>query len=457
VAALAGTQASPRATVPAADWTTYHHDRFRTGDGSITGSFTSLHPRFVWHLPTPLPAERNDAMYASPLIDGDVAIVTTLQNRVFAVSTVTGKTLWARTLGAPYAQPGGACGDIGPTIGIVSTPIIDEGRNELFVVGAIGTGPGGHAQSHRLFGLSMTTGKVLYERSVDPPGQQLLFLLQRPALAITKGRVIVGFGGNDGDCGNYHGWVESIAESGTSRIDRYEVAAGSGQGKGAVWMGGAAPTIDKAGNVYVADGNGNATSSHDAYDHSDAVLKLTPSMQLLDWFAPTTWYSDNASDLDLGSGAPQLLGDGLILQVGKTETGYLLNPLHLGHIDGSVRTFSVCAGLGKSNGADALVGNLVVVPCDGGLDAVHVSTTAPYGTTKWTSVSAGSPVYAAGLVWAISGSTGGSTLYALNPSNGNAKLRYNFGAVLNHFATPSVGDNMVFVAAATTLLAFPPG
>jgi outer membrane protein assembly factor BamB len=222
-------------------------------------------------------------------------------------------------------------------------------------------------------------------------------------------------------------------------------------------MGGAAPTVDAVGNVYVADGNGNATSSGDAFDHSDAVLKLSPTMQLLDWFAPTSWASDNAGDQDLGSGAPQLLSDGQVLQVGKTHTGYLLNPAHLGHIDGAVRTFSVCSG-GVSFGGDAVVGSLVVVACSDGLNAVKVTTSPPFGTVKWTSnVTGTSPVYAAGLVWSISGSTGGSTLYALNPANGNVKWQYSFGGVLNHFATPSVGDNLVLVASQTTLLAFPPG
>ena len=49
------------------------------------------------------------------------------------------------------------------------------------------------------------------------PGQQVVFLLQRTGLAISKGRVIFGYGGNDGDCGNYHGWVTSVPESRTRR------------------------------------------------------------------------------------------------------------------------------------------------------------------------------------------------------------------------------------------------
>jgi outer membrane protein assembly factor BamB len=444
--------------VPPKDWATYHHDLLRTGDGVISGTYKSLHAKFSWKLPTPLASQQADLIFASPLVVGHAAFVTTLQNRVFAVSTSTGKTIWSRTLGRAYTQPSGTCGNIGPTIGIVSTPVIDESRGELFVVAAIGTGTGGTSQVHHLFGLAIKTGKTMLNRAIDPPGQQLQYLLQRPALALAKGRVVVGFGGNAGDCGTYHGWVESIPEVGTGAIARFEVARGTGQGRGAVWMGGGAPTVDAQGNVYVADGNGNAYSASDPYDYSDAVLKLTPKMGLLDYFAPSTWYVDNEYDSDLGSGAPQLLPNGLLLQVGKTQTGYVLNPAHLGHIDGSVRKFQVCAGLGTADGGGALVGSAVLIPCVGGLQSVTVTSGAPYGHVNWTASVAGRPpVFAAGLVWVIQGGTGSSTLFALNPATGAIALQATIGPEENHFPTPAIGDNMVVVATERALLAFPPG
>jgi len=446
---------APRAaTVPAADWTTYHHDKLRTADGALHGTFTTLQPKFIWHLPASTPT---DQMYASPLVVGHTAFVTTLEDRVYAVSTQTGKTLWSRTLGTPYVQPSGTCGDIGPRIGVVSTPVIDEGRGELFVVGVLGTGALHEAPVHHLFGLKLSNGAVELNRTIDPPGQQLIFLLQRASLALDAGRVLVGFGGNDGDCGNYHGWLESIPEAGTAGIARFEVARGHNQGRGAVWMGGAAPSVDAAGNVYVADGNGNAVSAGDAFDYSDAVLKLSATMRLEDYYAPSTFYSDNASDLDLGSGAPELLGGGLLLQVGKTETGYVLSSSNLGHVTSAARTFPVCVGKGQANGADALANGLVVVPCSGGLDAVRVSALAPYGTVVWsTGVVGTSPVYGDGLIWSVAGYPGGSTLYALDAATGALRFQYDLGGTQNHFVTPAIGDNLVLVAAATELVAIAP-
>jgi len=443
-----------RTTVPASDWTTYHHDRLRTGDGVLHGTFTSLTPKFVWHLPT---TSSGDQLFATPLVVGHTAFVTTLADRVFAVSTQTGKTQWFRTLGTPYVAPSGVCGNVGPPTGVVSTPVIDEARGELFVVGALGVGSAHATPVHHLFGLSLRTGAVLLNRVIDPPGQQVAYLLQRSGLALDHGRVLVGFGGNYGDCGTYHGWLESVPEAGGSAIYRFEVAKGPGQGRGAIWMGGGAPTVDAAGDVYVADGNGNGVSAGDAFDFSDAVLKLSPTMHLLDYFAPTTWYSDNAADLDLGSGAPQLVSATQLLQVGKTQTAYLLNPAKLGHVTAAVPTFPVCVGKGQANGGDALVGGMVVIPCEGGLEAVRITTHAPYGVVVWsTNVSGNAPVVADGLVWTIAGNSGGSTLYALDPANGHVRWHYDFGPVTNHFDSSAVGDNLLVVAGANELLAFPP-
>ena len=47
--------------------------------------------------------------------------------------------------------------------------------------------------------------------------------------------------------------------------------------QGAVWMGGAAPEVDAAGNIWAATGNG---SSSTPYDGSDSVFELSPGPEL---------------------------------------------------------------------------------------------------------------------------------------------------------------------------------
>jgi outer membrane protein assembly factor BamB len=453
--------AATTAAVPASDWTTYHHDERRTSDGVLRGTFATLSPKFVWNLPTATASERNDHLYGSPLVAGSVAYVATLEDRVYAISLKTGHTLWSRTLGPTYTPPGSVCGNILPTVGIVSTPVIDLSRNKLFVVGDTGTRAGGQVPVHRIFGLSLTNGKVMLDRVVDPPGQNPVYLLQRVSLGLDAGRVIFGFGGNGGDCGPYHGWVESVPEAGGGAIDRFEVAKDPTQGRGAVWMGGGAPVIAPNGHVFVADGNGDAITSTSAYDNSDAVLELTPTMHLIDFFAPPTWYSDNKSDFDLGSGQPELLPNGLILQVGKTHLGYVLNASHLGHITAHPAEFTICDRPGdqpdRADGGDALVGSMVVVPCLFGLDAVRVLKGRPYGRPVWNQPDTnGPPAYAGGLVWSIKFGAGGSKLYALNPNTGGVEHEASIGPIQNHFPTPAIGDNLVVVTTTTQVDVFAP-
>ena len=151
----------------------------------------------------------------------------------------------------------------------------------------------------------MYTGATVLDEVIDPATSVVAnpaYELQRASLALDDGRVIIGFGGNSGDCGQYHGLVVSAPENG-SPPSTFVVAAAYNQG--AVWMGGAAPAIDDAGDVWVATGNSSAPAN--SYDYSDGVVKLSPTMQVLDYFAPSTWHQDNSIDADLGSESPALL------------------------------------------------------------------------------------------------------------------------------------------------------
>ena len=98
-------------------------------------------------------------------------------------------------------------------------------------------------------------------------------------------------------------------------------------------MGGAAPVIDAAGNVWVSVGNGSVNIHRHGYDDSDSVLELSPPAPPRQYFAPTSWPADNAADLDFST-APVLLADGEVLIAGKSQIAYLLDGAHLGGIGG---------------------------------------------------------------------------------------------------------------------------
>src|ERR1700732_3621692 len=122
-------------------------------------------------------------------------------------------------------------------------------------------------------------------QSMAPPGADAAALLQRTGLTLDAGQVVFGFGGNYGDCASYQGRVAAVPETGgTPRY--FSVDAARGESQGSVWMGGAAPVVDGGGHIWVSTGNGSVDSDQHAYDNSDSVLELSPSLQLVQFFAP---------------------------------------------------------------------------------------------------------------------------------------------------------------------------
>ena len=140
------------------------------------------------------------------------------------------------------------------------------------------------APAHFLVGLNIYSGAIELNQNVDPPGQETGAILQRTGLNLSNGNVVFGYGGNAGDCPTYSGWVVSVPEGGGTAGYYQAVPIGH---DGAVWMGGAAPEVDSAGNIWVSTGNG---SSSTPYDYSDSVVELSPGLNpRTQFFAPTTW------------------------------------------------------------------------------------------------------------------------------------------------------------------------
>ena len=364
-----------------------------------------------------------------------------------------GKVLWARHLATPVKASNLPCGDIAPTVGITSTPVIDPARSEIFVV-ADEAARAPRIASHHLIGLDLYTGDILLDEVIDPPGSQPAAQLQRASLAIDRGNVIIGLGGNSGDCGQYHGLVISAPEDG-SPPSTYVVANFPGDKQGAVWMGGAAPAIDAQGNIWVSTGNSAFFSSTDHYDGSDGVLKLSPSLKLLDYFAPSTWYNDNANDFDLST-APAILPNGLVFVAGKSFSVYTLDESHLGHVGGQLQTTADFCGDDPDGGIADLHG-LLFVPCRDGLRAVRPTASAPPKAIWHTTSGAdASPIIAGGLVWSIASGGAGNdgNLYALNPNTGAVMQTVNVCCSVSSFPSPSAADGLILAPAGYQVHAF---
>jgi len=409
------------------DWTTYHGSNSRSGF-EPSNCITAVHP------------QRNGSfgldgqVYAEPLVDGSTVFVATENNSVYAVNAASGSLLWRTHLGTPVDGSTLPCGDINPS-GITGTPVIDTAAGIIYVVAFLSPA------QHVLYGLNVADGVVRSHVVVDPAGADPTVEQERGALALANGFVYIPYGGLAGDCGQYHGWVVGAPISGSTTLIAYQVPTGR---EGGIWAP-AGVTVAPNGNLYVATGNGASTTT---YDYGDAVIELSPSLNLLDYFAPTNWAQLNAQDLDLGSVAPTLLPNGDVFQIGKDGIGYLVSGTHLGGIGGQLYSAPVCSG---AYGGTARVGQSVFLPCQNGIVAITVgvsSFTVDWGTSSF---GAGPPIVTGNIVWAVD--SGAGNLLGFNISNGKQVFQLTLGSA-DRFITPAATSDAVFVAAGDQLLAY---
>lgn len=444
--ATSGASASPTSTTtttttPAAasSWTVYHGDAEGSGVAGSVGAVDTSSP--AWTSPA-----LDGQLYGEPLAFGPDVFVATENNTVYALSSSTGAVVWSKHIARAVPSSSLPCGDITPTVGITGTPAIDPSRDEIFVVAdELVHG----APAHTLVGLSTTTGNIEMTQNVDPPGATPTALLQRTGLTLDAGQVVFGMGGNDGDCASYRGRVVAVNESGGTPAF-FTVDARTGQSQGAIWMGGAAPAVDGNGDIWVGVGNGSVYSASQPYDDSDSALELSSSLQLLHYFAPSSWPQNNAHDQDMST-PPVLLSDGQVVLAGKSRIVYLLNGADLGGIGGQEAQLGSACGE-DIDGGTAVVGTTVYLPCASGPIAVGVTASPPSLRLLWSAkVGGGPPIVAAGLVWTI-GQNG--TLYGLDPSSGAVRQQGNVGAPANHFPTPGIGDGLLLAPSSTHVVAF---
>lgn len=427
-----GTATTAHTTTPVlgngSDWGTYHADPARSG--FLPGIPDPTHLSQRWR------DQLDGAVYAAPLVVAGKVIVATENNSLFALNAVNGQIQWHTSVGKPVPLSSLPCGDIDP-LGITGTPVYDAQTGLIFAVAEI-QGP-----AHVLVGLDAQTGQVKVRRLVDPAGSDPQVQQERGALALHGGRIYIAFGGLDGDCGDYHGFVVATRTDGMGPLLSYQVPSPR---EGGIWTP-PGPVIDKQGNVYVAVGNGAITQGN--WDHSDSILRLSPTLQLEDGFAPQSWQDDNATDADLGSMGPVLLSDGLLFAHGKTGQGYLLNANHLGGIGGQLQTFSPC-GSGSYGGA-AVRGRSIFIPCSNGLSEAKLGTGANL-SPGWQAPQQvkGSPVVGGNTVYSLDSAAG--VLYALDATTGSVRATIAVGAV-NRFATPSLAQKSIFVGTLTGVVA----
>lgn len=407
---------NPAPTSDSSDWPTYHRDNLRTG--------------YLPNIPDPQAlavawtAQLDGAVYAEPLVVGGHVIAATENDTIYSLDARTGQVAWQTHIGEPVSRADLPCGNISP-LGITGTPVYDPASKLVFAVAEVS------GLAHFLIGLDVNTGQLRVRRPTDPQGMDPVAHQQRAALALANGMVYVAYGGLYGDCGDYHGWVVASRTDGSGPVLTFQVPTNR---EGGIWAP-AGPAIDSQGRLFVSVGNGDAVVGN--WDHSDSVLRLSPTLELEDGFAPSQWGQDNLMDADLGSLGPVLMPGNSIFIAGKAGIGYLLNSEALGGIGGQVLSQDICHAYGGA----AVVGSTAFVPCNEGVQQIQAGPGAKL-TAGWRADGIpGSPVVGGHTIYTLDRQ---GMLYALVVGTGSQRAKVNVGAA-SRFATPTLYQTQIFV------------
>jgi len=351
--------------------TTYHNDNARTGQNTKEKVLTpeNVNPSMFGKL---FSHTVDSYIYAQPLYLANVTIpgkgvhnvvyVVTQHDSVYAFDAdrntgATAAALWQvsfinptagiRTLSATDTQ----CGDIPPEVGSMGTPVINRATGTLYLVAR--TKENG-VYYQRLHALDVTTGAekfggpIVIEAAVAGTGvgstdNQINFdplrQNQRAGLLLQNNLVYIAWG-SQCDIDPYHGWL--MAYDANTLLQRAVWISTPDGGEGAIWQSGAAPSADSAGYTYFATGNGTFDLDINGNDYGSTIVKLAPmknaNFAVADYFTPYNQANLTDRDLDLGSGGPVVLPNGvstlyphLLVQVGKQGTLYVVNRDNMGH------------------------------------------------------------------------------------------------------------------------------
>jgi hypothetical protein len=503
-------------TVVGPDVTTYHNDRMRSGTNPYE---TVLTPSTVnstkFGLLRTLAVD--GLVDAQPLYLHQLSIAGNPHNVVYAVTEndsvyafdadLGGPPLWKQSaLGAnetPSDDRG--CGQVTPTIGITSTPVIDRAagpHGALFLVAMSKNAQGTYF--HRLHALDLTTGAELFggPRTIAAtyPAQtgSVSFAAsqykERAALLLLGGQVYLAFTSHC-DAGPYQGWIMAYSESTLEQTAVLNVTPNGTDGS--IWQAGGGLAADAQNNIYFLDANGTFDTSFDASgfpaqgDFGNAFIKVSTSqgMKVADYFATWNTGSESSGDEDLGSGGAMLLPDlvdahgatrQLAIGAGKDGHIFVVDRNNMGKFNstpGANSNPNVYQDLASTLGGNSVysvpayfngvvyygaVGDqLKALPVSHALVAATPSSKSAASFTypgTFPSISANGAQ--AAIVWAVQNNTP-AVLHALDATNlanefynsSQAGSRDQFGAG-NKFIVPTVVDGKVLVGTPNSVAVF---
>ncbi|PYT93198.1 MAG: pyrrolo-quinoline quinone [Acidobacteria bacterium] len=495
------------------DVITYHYDNQRTGQNLNEVTLT--------------PANVNSTKFgklgeftvdgkvdAQPLYLSNVSIsgnkknilyVVTEHGSVYAfdadsINGMTAASLWkTSTLGSgETTSDNRGCGQVSPEIGITATPVIDRTRNAIYVIAMSKNSAGNYFQ--RLHALDLATGAELfggpknitatYPGSGDnSSGGNVVFdpkqYKERPGLLEINGTIYTTWASHC-DIRPYTSWIMAFSASSLAQTSVLNLVPNGSDG--GIWMSGAAPAADVAGNIFFLEGNGTFETTLTAQgfpsnqDCGNCFVKLSTSggLALVDYFTPHNTIAASNADLDLGSGGAIVLPDmkdatgatrRLAVGGGKDSTIYVADRDNMGKFNANTDQIYQAIPMGGQvfsmpayfNGTVyiGVVGNaLKAFPVTNAKLASVPSSQSTHvfsypGVTPSVSASGASN----GIVWAIENS--GAILFAydatdltkeLYNSNQAANSRDHFSG--NKFITPIVVNGKVYVGTPNSVAVF---
>jgi hypothetical protein len=154
----------------------------------------------------------------------------------------------------------------------------------------------------------------------------------RAGLLLLNGTIYIGFASHQ-DVTPYHGWVISYD---AVTLEQKNIFCTTPDGtEGGIWQSEMGLASDGQ-SIYFCTGNGSFDGKR---DFGDTVLKLSPDLNVLSWFAPANQAEESLADADLGSGGVMIIpGDAisspnLLVTGGKDGQIFLLDRTNLGGFD----------------------------------------------------------------------------------------------------------------------------
>lgn len=303
------------------------------------------------------------------LADGrtmDLAIYATMGNLVCAFDARSSAMIWARQVGTPIKGTRQIDGWlINDNWGFLATGVLDLAAGAYYGVAWSSTDGTTATAQHVLHAIRLTDGAPLHPplnlegvTYTGPSGIEQRFVSairkQRGALLLQNGIVYIPFGSVSETARTSRGWVLAY-DTAAARLTASWASVGSAKGFGAgIWQAGGGLAGDGS-HVYAMTSNGTF-DARDDWAQSFVKLAYTPPvdgglgrLEVADWI---TFWTDDAregldadgdeygeprpsnlrafdaagakgwNDMDLGSGAPSLTPQGVLLGAGKDGICY---------------------------------------------------------------------------------------------------------------------------------------